>query len=175
LKRRNDFRTLILYISKQQINLRSKTMADIGTFHSEKTTAGDAAVNGLLNGMLAGAVMAAYLIVALGISGESLVDVLSRFGSANGAMSPLVGAVSHLAMSAIYGIGFALIWRWIARRSQRRGLALVGGLIYAGFLFTIAELILLPAAGSPLLDIPLHFGIGHAIYGVTLGLFTRRS
>jgi hypothetical protein len=150
-------------------------MADIGTFHSEKTTAGDAAVNGLLNGMLAGAVMAAYLVVALSISGESLADVLNRFGAADGPSSPLIGAVSHLAMSAIYGIAFALIWRRVARRSQRRRLALAGGLIYAGCLFAIAELILLPAAGSPLLDIPLHFGIGHAIYGVTLGLFTRRS
>lgn len=100
-------------------------MADIGTFHSEKVTAGDAAVNGLFSGMLAGAVMAAYLVVALSISGESPADVLSRFGSADGATSPLVGAVSHLAMSAIYGIAFALIWRWIARRSNRKGLALV--------------------------------------------------
>jgi hypothetical protein len=150
-------------------------MADIGTFHSEKVTAGDAAVNGLFSGMLAGAAMAAYLVVALSISGESPADVLSRFGSANGATSPLVGAVSHLAMSAIYGIAFALIWRWIARRSNRKGLALAGGLIYAGCLFAIAESILLPATGSPLLDIPLHFGIGHAIYGATLGLLARRS
>ena len=150
-------------------------MADIGTFHPEKTTVGDTAVTGLFNGMLAGVGMAAYLILALGISGESPADVLSRFGSANGATSPLIGAVSHLAMSAIYGIVFALIWRWIARRSKSRGLALLGGLIYAGFIFAIAELILLPAAGSPLLDIPLHFAIGHVIYGVTLGLLTRRS
>lgn len=150
-------------------------MADIGTLHNEKMTAGDSAVNGLLSGILAGAAMTAYLIVALGVSGESPADVLNRFGSAEGATSPLIGAVSHLAMSAIYGALFSLIWRWIARRSHRRGLALLGGLMYAGFIFAIAELILLPAVGSPLLDIPLHFGIGHAIYGVTLGLLVKRS
>jgi hypothetical protein len=150
-------------------------MADIGTLHNEKTTAGDVAVTGLLNGLLAGAAVTAYLIVALGISGESPADVLNRFGPADGATSPLIGAVSHLAMSAIYGALFSLIWRWMARRSHRRGLALLGGLIYAGFIFAIAELILLPAVGSPLLDIPLHFGIGHAIYGVILGWLARPS
>jgi hypothetical protein len=160
----------------QTVNqFKGNIMADIGTFHNQKTTAGDTAVTGLFNGLLAGAAMVGYLVIALGISGESPADVLSRFGSANGATSPLTGAVSHLAMSAIYGIVFALIWRWIPQRSKSRRLALLGGLIYAAILFTIAELILLPAAGSPLLNIPLHFGIGHAIYGVTLGLFARRS
>jgi len=141
-------------------------MTDIRTFNSENMTAGDAAVSGLLNGIVGGAAMAAYLLIALGIGGES---------PAGGAASPLAGAVSHLAMSAIYGVVFALIWRLIARRTPGRGLAMLGGLIYAGILFAAAEFVLLPAANSPMLDIPVHFGIAHVIYGLVLGLLTRRS
>ena len=150
-------------------------MTDIRAFQNERTTLGDTAVNGLLNGILAGAAMAAYLLVALGVGGESPADVLKHFGPEGGAASPLAGAVSHLAMSAIYGVVFALIWRLIARRTPGRRLALLGGLIYAGILFAAAEFVLLPAANSPMLNIPVHFGVAHGIYGLVLGLLTRRS
>ncbi len=106
-------------------------MADTRSVHDKDVTIGDVAVNGLLGGILAGAAMLVYLLVALGLGGESLSTVLLRFGPADGAASPLFGAVDHLAVSGIYGMVFALIWHWITQRSNRHGLALVAGLIYS--------------------------------------------
>lgn len=148
-------------------------MAEIRTVHVTRVSAGDAAVSGLLNGLVAGAAMTGYLLVALGIAGESPAEVMSRFGPAGGASSPLVGAVSHVAMSAIYGILFALLWRWLSARFPQTGTALLAGLIYGGALFALATLLLLPVAGSPLLGILLHFGVAHALYGLVLGYLHR--
>ena len=87
----------------------------------------------------------------------------------------MASGLGHLAVSAIYG---AVVCRDLAPvrpRLKGRGLVVVGALIYAGVLFAFAEFVLLPAVQSPMLDIPLHFGIGHLIYGVALGLLSRRS
>ncbi len=150
-------------------------MADINTYHSHEKTLGDTAVTGLLNGILAGAAMAAFLIATLGLGGESPPAVLQRFGTAGGAASPLMGAVDHLAMSGIYGIVFALLYRWLTPRASGQRAALTVGVIYALIMFAVAQLFLLPASGSPLLDIPLHFGVAHLIYGGILGLLSQRA
>ena len=150
-------------------------MADINTVHAQERTLGDTAVSGLLNGILAGAAMAAYLIVALGLGGESPAAVLQRFGTAGGAASPLMGAVDHLAMSGIYGICFALLYRWAAPRASGWRAALTMGVIYALIMFAVAQLFLLPASGSPLLNIPVQFGVAHLIYGGILGLLSQRA
>ncbi|MBI1258370.1 MAG: hypothetical protein GC204_12940 [Chloroflexi bacterium] len=150
-------------------------MTDIHTYHGHEKTIGDTAVSGLLNGIVAGAAMAAYLILALGLSGESPIAVLERFGTAGGAESPLMGAVAHLAMSGIYGIVFALLYRWFAPRMSGRSAALVIGVIYGAIMFLVAQFFLLPASGSPLLEIPLHFGIAHLIYGGILGLLSQHA
>lgn len=150
-------------------------MADIHTYHGHEKTLGDIAVSGLLNGIVSGAAMAAFLIITLGLGGESPAAVLERFGAAGGAASPLMGAVDHLAMSGIYGICFALLYRRIAPRPSGQRAALTMGVIYALIMFAVAQFFLLPASDSPLLDIPLHFGIAHLVYGVILGLLTQRT
>jgi hypothetical protein len=50
------------------------------------------------------------------------------------------------------------------------------GLAYGLVLLLVAEVIVLPATGSPLRDIPIvHFALAHVIYGVVLGLLIARA
>lgn len=131
---------------------------------------GNTAVDGLIAGSAAGVAMFGYLLVTVG---DAPADLLIRFTGAGFEASPLLGAVAHLAVSAIYGMIFALIWR-AAKGSSRLVWRLVGGIGYAGLLFIFSEWVLLPAVQSPMLDIPaLHWGIGHAVYGIVLGFLYR--
>lgn len=132
---------------------------------------GNTAVDGLIAGSAAGVAMFAYLLVTVG---DAPADLLARFTGAGQQASPLLGAVTHLAVCMIYGMIFALIWR-AAKGSNRLVWRLIGGLIYAGILFIISVGVLLPAVQSPILDLPtLHWGIAHAIYGLMLGLVYRQ-
>ncbi|MEP7291980.1 MAG: hypothetical protein ABI835_09360 [Chloroflexota bacterium] len=136
----------------------------------------DVAVDGLWRGALAGAAMAVYLVIATTALGDAPFSVLARFTSQDVAASPLGGALSHLAASAIYGALFTILWHLLARRSSQSGLALLGGVVYAGLLFVFSEYVLLPAVQSPLLGVPaLHWGVAHLIYGLVLGVLTARG
>ena len=122
--------------------------------------------------------MALYLALVMAIlgGGESPLTLLARFTSSDAVVTPAVGAISHLATSAIYGALFAMLWRLIARRGVPARWALFGGITFGVFLFAFAELVLLPAVGSPLLGIPpMHFGISHVIFGLVLGALTARG
>jgi len=133
---------------------------------------GDAAVDGLIHGVIAGAAMAAYLVAIALLSGAGIAMMLARFDPGEGA-SPLRGALMHLAVSGVYGIGFALIRRLVDRRMRLSGW--LAGLVYGAVLFVIAEAFVLPGASSPLREIPaLHFAVGHGLYGLTLGFLGGR-
>jgi len=100
------------------------------------------------------------------LSGETPATVLEHFG-ASGLTTPALGLLSHLAISAIYGVLFgALIWPVLRRISAAKIVGWTGGLAYA-----------LPGTGSPLGQLPLwSWALGHAIYGLVLGgLFARKS
>lgn len=136
---------------------------------------GDAAVDGLFFGLVAGILMGLILTILGFLTGESPAAMLTRF-DASGQTSPWTGALLHLAVSGIYGIVFALLWK-IARVWLSRIPLLIAGLAYGLGLFVVAELLLLPGTQSPLLDIPVWlFGLAHVVYGLTLGwLMQRRS
>ncbi len=137
----------------------------------EKVQIGDAAVDGLIHGAVAGAAMAVYLIVVGLVSGEGPAQMLARFDPGGGA-SPLTGGLMHLAVSGVYGIGFALIRRLIGRRVP----GWLAGLIYGVLLLLVAEAIVLPSAISPLRAIPaLHFAVAHGLYGLTLGILNAKA
>jgi uncharacterized membrane protein YagU involved in acid resistance len=132
-----------------------------------QATIGDAAVDGLLGGLIAGLGMAGYLVIAGLAASESPAQVLGRF--APGAeTAALTGGLMHLAVAAVYGMLFALGW-WLLVR-WRDVSAWPVGLIYGVTLWLIAEAIILPSTGSPLAEIPpVHFALAHGIYGVILG------
>jgi hypothetical protein len=135
-----------------------------------ETTTGDAAVDGLLAGGLAGVVMAVYLTVAGLTWGDGVAATLGHFDP-GGTASPVVGVISHLAVSGVYGALFGIGWRVVARLWQRLlAYAWVGGLAFGLALWGLAAVFLLPGAASALRAIsPLHFAIAHLVYGLTLG------
>lgn len=133
-------------------------------------TAGDAAVEGLLAGMGAGIAMAAWLLIAGLLAGEGPARVLARFDPAATA-SPATGALIHLAVSAVYGLVFGVIYRLVGRgRLAGRAAGALLGLVYGLVLLLLAQGVTGLDAGAALREIPaVHFGVAHLLYGAVVG------
>ncbi len=140
----------------------------------ERSTIGDAAVDGLFSGIGAGVVMAVYLGIVALISGEGLAVMFGRFAvGAN--PTPLQGLVLHLAVSSVYGVMFGLAFKSLPFMRPLHSYAPIAGFAYGLALLVIARAILLPMTNSPLGEIPLlHFAIAHALYGLVLGVLAGR-
>lgn len=148
---------------------------NLNTWHNAPVRGlGDTAVDGLLSGTVAGLAMAATLAIAGLIAGESLTLILSRFSTKNAEVSLLASVLGHLAASAIYGTIFGLIWHQLSKHVSRLGTVVIG-IVYSLLLFAAATLVVLPSVQSPMLDIPVQFGLAHLVYGLTLGALFARS
>jgi hypothetical protein len=139
-------------------------------------TAGDAAVDGLLAGAAAGIAMAAYLVVIGLLAGAGPASVLARFDPARQG-SPLIGAVVHLAVSAVYGLLFGVIYRLVGRgRLAGRAAGALMGLVYGLALLLVAQGLTAFDAGAALREIPtVHFALAHLIYGLVLGWLVAQN
>ena len=147
-------------------------MSQMKNLVANRSTIGDAAVDGLFGGLGAGLVMAVYFVAAGLFGGESPALVLSRFDPSVAA-SPLTGALIHLAVASVYGMIFGIVYRFIRLQWLPPWLA---GLLYGLALFLLAEAVLLPSAQSLLLVVPIwSFGLAHMIYGVTLGMLVGQT
>jgi hypothetical protein len=148
-------------------------MAEINTIGYRDISTGDAAVDGLAGGVVGGVLMAVYLEAAGLVMGESLGRMLGRFNPQEGD-SLLVAFLLHLAVAGVYGILFGILYRAavILRKDLLAPLpSAVLGLVYGILLLVLARGVLLPGAGSTLMEIPLlHFGIAHLIFGISAGL-----
>lgn len=142
------------------------------------TTLGDAAVDGLLNGGLAGLAMALYLVVVGMFLGEAPGGVLAYFDLRPDAQ-PVTGALLHLAVSGIYGALFESAYQLTAHRFwnfRPAWLSAMLGGFYGLALFMVAQVAILPDGGAALRHIPTpHFVLAHGIFGICLGLLTFRS
>ncbi|MDQ1300430.1 MAG: hypothetical protein QG637_347 [Chloroflexota bacterium] len=143
-----------------------------------RSTADDAAVDGLLAGAGGGIAMAAVLVASGLLAGAGPASTLARFDpSGAGSASPLAGGLIHLAVSAVYGLLFGVIYR-LAGRSWLAGRA-AGALL--GLMFGLALLLAAPglaatSAGAALRGIPmLHFAAAHLVYGAVTGWLVARS
>ncbi len=137
-------------------------------------TLGDAAVDGLLNGVIAGLAMALFLVLAAFLAGQPFGGVLQAF-DISPRSSPLIGLVMHLAVSGVYGAFYGFAWKGLIGRFPVRLPGWLTGLIYGLLLLALAELLLLPASSSPLRDIPFYeFAVAHLIYGAVLGWLVGR-
>lgn len=141
------------------------------TSNKTKTSSGDAAAGGLISGLIAGLVMALYLALASLLGGVGPAELLSRFGA--GQVSPVAGAFSHLAVSAVYGaVGGVLL---NALRGRLRAPMWLLGLAYGLILYLFAQVVL-RGATSPMLEIPtLHFLAAHLVYGLVFGWLEGRG
>jgi hypothetical protein len=150
-------------------------MADSRGSSDSNRAWGDAAVDGLLAGLAAGLLMAAYLWLAGLLQGVSIGALFARFDPGQPA-SPLTGALVHLAVSGVYGVAYGL------------GLKLAGGLplaqrapgwllgaAYGLALLGVAYGVVLPGTGSPLRELPpIHLAAAHLLYGLALGRLAGR-
>jgi hypothetical protein len=134
----------------------------------------DATLDGLFGGLAGGVAMAAFLVAWGLIMGSGPGAVLGLFDPREHGVA-LSGALTHLAIASVYGILFGLIW-WALRRGLRLGVPVwLAGAVYGLALLLVAKAVVLPAAGSPLAEIPtLHFAIAHLIYGVVLGYVSEQ-
>lgn len=141
--------------------------------YSPKTFS-EAAADGLLAGLAAGMGMALYLLGAEWLSGIGPAEMFGRFDPGSSG-SPVVGALAHLAVSAVYGALFGGLHRLLPIRRNDWRLSALGGLAFGLAVWAGAMLVLLPAA-SPLRAVtPVHFAVAHAVYGLALGVSILRK
>lgn len=138
-------------------------------------TAGDVAVDGLLAGLLAGLMMGVFLVLADWLAGISPAATLSRFDPAANA-SPVVGGLFHMALSGLYGVVFALVFRVVLRRWPALGrYGWLLGAAYGLVLWLVAQAVLVTGISGSLGDVPaLLFALAHVLYGAVLGLTLAR-
>ncbi len=131
---------------------------------------GDAAVDGLFSGFIAGFPMAAWVLVVGWLSGDSPSVVLGGF-SLTGASDALIGVTTHFSVSAIYGAIFGLISGFLPKRV----VMMPAGLIYGLLLYVIADLILFPGVNDQLMNYPpILLAGGHVLYGLVLSFLVAR-
>ncbi len=137
--------------------------------NKEKGSLGEMAVEGLFAGIAAGIAMLVYLVVIGMLTGVAA-GVMAGHFSIQVPPNPLQGALLHLAVSAIYGMLFGIIWIFVGGRIS----SWVAAVLYALVIYLLAVYVLLPSTGSPLLEIaPLQFGLAHLVYGLGLGFWFR--
>lgn len=139
---------------------------------------GDAAVEGLMYGIVAGLVMTLFVVAFEWLAGVMPLEVLSYFG-VDAAASPWVGLFTHVAVSGIYGVVFGMLALGVARALGDRMNPIVRltlGVLYGLLIFLIAEWIILPRTASPLAEMPVWaLALAHALYGVVLAWLVGRK
>jgi hypothetical protein len=128
----------------------------------------DAVINGLFSGVLAGLAMILVLALLGSYNQPKIKDLLGLFDP-TGNQNFYAGGFAHLAVSAVYGLIFGLLWKLFF--FGRRIPVWIGGVIFGGLIFVFSELFISQGSGTPLFQIPaLLFGISHLVYGTILGL-----
>lgn len=149
-------------------------MADREMLHEQRASLGMAAVNGLFNGLLAGVMMALYvvLVVQVVVGGDwaymNYLDILNRD-------PPNQAVLAHLAISAAYGVVYVLLIRWTHLDRQDVLPRWLAGMVYGFFLWLMNFAWILPKDNFVLGPLPSGYLLfAYLIYGLVLG-FGRRS
>lgn len=120
------------------------------------------AIGGVVAGMVFGMLM-------------QMMGMIPMVAKLVGSDSVVVGWLVHLAISAVFGVGFVLV---LGRRLGSLGAAAGLGAAYGMVLWVLGPLLLMPAKlGMPLGQInatALQSLMGHVLYGVILGLVAAR-
>lgn len=139
---------------------------------------GDAAVEGLMFGILAGILMGTFVLAVELVAGKTPGTVLGYFDVGSQA-SPVIGSFTHIAVSGIYGVGFGVLYLIVSRILGARTSSwiwLVLGALYGALIFGIAEGIVLPRTNSLLHELPVWvFATAHLLYGIALAWLTGRN
>lgn len=150
-------------------------MSTSNSVQARPASVGDAAVGGLLHGLAAGLAMAAFLVAGDLLRGQTPASTLAAFTITGQpvASNALTGLLGHLAVAAVYGLAWGLGWRAIDARVTIP--AWLAGLVYGLALWGVAQ-VLVRSVGPSLAQIaPWALLVGHLIFGLILGLLSRRS
>lgn len=131
---------------------------------------GDLAVDGLLQGLAAGLIMLAFLLVVGIGDGAPLLVVLARVGLP-GSATPLTGLLGHLAVSAVLGLAWGVLYGGLLWRTRLSAWLL--GAAYGLALYMVATLLVVGATGLTAFA-PWVLLAAYGMYGVTLGLLSGR-
>ncbi|MEN9938429.1 MAG: hypothetical protein RLZZ387_5008 [Chloroflexota bacterium] len=83
----------------------------------------------------------------------------------------IVGSLLHLALSALFGIGYALLISRVLRITTEYGAPVVGGLVYGLAIWLVAYFVVVPLLNPALLDAYApSFIIQNLVYGTVVGL-----
>jgi hypothetical protein len=150
-------------------------MAESNRVEMSEGAFGDAAVDGLIAGGLAGLPMAAFLAAVVLITGGSVAALL-RWIAPGPSGTPVTGALVHLAVAGVYGLLYGLARRALVPiPALRRAPGWLTGAAYGLLVWVAAHLVLLPGANSGLRQLaPALFLAAHLVYGLALGLIYRR-
>jgi len=143
---------------------------------------------GAIAGMVAGAMMAMYAMLAsatflgqgfftplYGIAspllGPSAMMQSMKQGIYLAAGPALLGLIFHMLWSAFYGMLFALLASFLQLKGM---LALVGGLVYGRVVLAVMSFVVLPLVGAGTMPAMIgwpSFVVEHLIFGMVLGLW----
>ena len=146
------------------------------TSSTQQKSVGDTAVDGLLAGLVGGVAMALFLVVIGWLSGAPPQTTLAYFAPAQTGSS-LPGLLSHLAVSAIYGVVFGLLMGMVGRlRPSLLRWLWLWGVGYGLGLWLLGAGVVLTAVASPLVQIPAwEFAAAHLLYGLVVGYRLQTS
>lgn len=135
------------------------------------TSPGDRAVDGLLQGLMAGGIMLVFLLVIGVVEGAAPTAVLTRFGLP-GSSSAVTGLLSHLAAAAVAGLVWGVLYGSLLRRTRLPAWLLGAG--YGLALYVSATIFVIGATGMA--DFTSWALLAaHLLYGTTLGLLSRST
>lgn len=151
------------------------TKRELSTSMKSKTI-GDAAIDGLLGGIGAGLAMVLLLVIVVAMGGGSPAAVMERFDPL-GSYNVVTGTLAHLAVSAIYGALFGLLFLVLIRlRPSLLRFGSLAGLVYGLLLYAIARSAFLTGIDSGLAyySTPVLL-LSHALYGLVTGTVIGRK
>ena len=150
-------------------------MSTSNSVRVQSTNAGDAAVAGLLRGLAAGLAMAAFLVAAGLLRGQGPANTLAAFTMSGqpAASNALTGLLGHLAVAGVYGLIWGLAWRLLGGRTAIP--AWLGGLVYGLLLWGVSQLLVRSVGSSLAQIVPWALLAGHLLYGLILGVLSRKG
>ncbi len=151
------------------------TSQNITTSLKQKTL-GDTAVDGLITGLAAGLIMIMFLLVVDLINGISPEVVLGRFDVTQ-TNNMVTSFFTHLAVSAIYGVIFGLLYLLLLRlRPSLIRFGWLAGLLYGVILYGLVRSAPYIGVESELIQFKtVILLLAHAIYGLVLGILLVRN
>ncbi len=138
-----------------------------------ESSLGEAALDGLVNGLLAGVIMALYVLFAGRVVAN---NNWAYFGYLDFSHSGVPGNTlfTQMAVSAIYGAAFGMACQMIKPIRQSLLPRWLAGLVYGGALWMLVAGLILPRDNFTLMPLAaVYLLFAYLVYGLILGLRQR--